>query len=131
MIQNINARIPLYSFLISLLIMLISFGAYAQKKEVDKISRIRIFATDKQISHLQSQGLIHVIGVNSNPDFVDVEVLQKNIAPIKKMGMQIEMIVDDMSAHHTAQASLEKAAKGKKVKKPEAGVPTTSGVNKK
>ena len=102
----------------------LSFSANAQKAE-DKISRIRIFATDKEIKQIQSKGLIHVIGVNSNPDFVDAEVLQKNIEPIKKMGLEVEMIVEDMTTHHTARANLEKAAKGKKVKKPAGGAPAS------
>lgn len=116
--------------LISSFTLLISFGANAQMKEMDKISRIRIFATDKQITHIQSQGLIHLIGVNRNHEFVDAEVLQKNIDPIKKMGLKVEIIVDDMSSHHHAQASLEKAAKGKKVKKQVASVPTSSSPKK-
>ena len=126
MIQKQHSRI------ITLLIgvfFAFSFVANAQKAE-DKFSRIRIFATDKQIKQIQAKGLIQVIGVNSNPDFVDAEVLQKNIESIKKMGLEVEMIVEDMTTHYTAQANLEKAAKGKKVKKPAAGAPIPTAKKK-
>ncbi len=129
MLQNKHIQSTFTALVFGILFTL-CFSVNAQNAEVDKISRIRIFATDKQIKQIQAKGLIHVIGVNSNPDFVDAEVLQKNIEPIKKMGLEVEMIVEDMATHHTAQANLEKAAKGKKVKKPAAGTPASSAKKK-
>ena len=92
-------------------------SANAQTTTPEKYSRVRIFATEKEMNVLNEKCLIYITGVNRNPDFVDAEVTQTNVEKIKKMGHQVEVIVEDMTVYHVAQANLEKAAKGKKVKK--------------
>lgn len=117
------------SFLTVVFVMGIVFATQAQKTAPEKYSRIRIYATEKQMKSMQDKGYIYVLGVNRNPDFVDAEVPQKNVESIKNLGYHIEVIVEDMTTHHVAQANLEKAAKGGKVKK--AAPKTTPVVNKK
>lgn len=100
-----------------LFVVNMAFTANAQKNGPEKYSRIRIYATEKEMKTLNDKGLIYITGVNRNPDFIDAEVAQKNVEVIKGMGHQLEVIVEDMTTHHIAQANLEKAAKGKKLKK--------------
>jgi len=105
------------SFLTIIFLIGFVFAAQAQKEKAENYSRIRIYATEKQMKAMQDKGYIYVLGVNRNPDFVDAEVAQKNVETIKNLGYQVEVIVEDMTTHHVANANLEKAARGGKIKK--------------
>jgi hypothetical protein len=93
-------------------------AALAQSQSTaPKFSRVRIFCNDKQIKNLEDKGIVTNVGVNKNGEFVDADTEQKNIESIKKLGYNLEIIVEDMTEYYVAQANLERVAKGKKTKK--------------
>ncbi|TAH26895.1 MAG: hypothetical protein EAZ07_03195 [Cytophagales bacterium] len=117
MIKQFLLYFPLRFIFVLFLYTTVSSFSLAQKPPTEVYSLVRIYSNDKQFKAIQAKGLIYVLGVNRNPDFVDAEVLRSNIEDIKKMCDQLEVIIEDMTTHHEARANLEKAAMGKKIKK--------------
>lgn len=89
----------------------------AQKTPPTVYSLIRIYANIDEVKAIQDKGLIYVLGINSNHEFVDAEVQKQNIPTIQKMVKSLDIIIDDLTTHHEATANLVRSAKGKKTAK--------------
>jgi hypothetical protein len=115
--HNINKLSLCYLVMLLFVVLFSPKVVQAQQTPSTVYSLIRIYATTAEVKTIQDKGLIYVLGINSNHEFVDAEVQRENIPAIKKMVKSVDVIIDDLTTHHEAKANLIKSAKGKKPNK--------------